>query len=67
MKEKGHIIKNVASGSIAEEMEITPGDKLLQVNDREIKDVFDYHYAVNDEYIVLLIEKPDGEQREIEI
>ena len=67
MKEKGHIIKNVASGSIAEEMEITPGDKLLQVNDREIKDVFDYHYAVNDEYIVLLIEKPDGEQWEIEI
>ncbi len=67
MKEKGHIIKSVAVGSIAEEMEIAPGDKLLRVNDREIKDVFDYHYAVNDEYLVLLIEKPDGEQWEIEI
>jgi putative radical SAM enzyme (TIGR03279 family) len=67
MNEKGHIIKSVAIGSIAEEMEITPGDKLLRVNDREIKDVFDYHYAVNDEYLVLLIEKPDGEQWEIEI
>jgi putative radical SAM enzyme (TIGR03279 family) len=67
MKEKGHIIKSVAPNSIAEEMEIEAGDKLLRVNDKEIKDVFDYHYAVNDEYIVLLIQKPDGEEWELEI
>jgi putative radical SAM enzyme (TIGR03279 family) len=67
MKEKMHIIKSIAPGSIAEEMEIQPGDKLMRINDHEIKDVFDYHYAVNDEYLVLLIQKPDGEEWEIEI
>jgi putative radical SAM enzyme (TIGR03279 family) len=67
MKEKEHIIKTVAVGSIAEEMEIEPGDKLLRINDKEIKDVFDYHYAVNDEYLVLLIQKINGEEWEVEI
>ncbi|MDF2473547.1 MAG: hypothetical protein K0R21_1329 [Anaerocolumna sp.] len=67
MKEKMHIIKSIVPGSIAEELEIRPGDKLLRVNDHEIKDVFDYHYAVNDEYLVLLIQKPDGEEWELEI
>ncbi|QHQ62226.1 DUF512 domain-containing protein [Anaerocolumna sedimenticola] len=67
MNRKGHLIKNVAAGSIAEEMEIEPGDRLLCVNEKEIEDVFDYHYAVNDEYLVLLIRKPDGEEWELEI
>lgn len=64
---KGHKICAVAEGSIAAEMEVEAGDVLLEVNGLEIKDVFDYHYAVNDEYLVLLVEKPDGEQWELEI
>ena len=67
MKIKEHIIKSVTTGSIAEEMEIEPGDKLLRINDKEIKDVFDYHYAVNDENLVLLILKSNGEEWELEI
>lgn len=62
-----HNIKNILPGSIAEELEIAPGDKLLAINDREVEDVFDYHYMVNDEFLTLLIEKPDGEQWELEI
>ena len=62
-----HVIKSVESGSIAEELGIEPGDKLLSINDTEIEDVFDYHFLVNDEELVLLIEKPDGEQWELEI
>ena len=62
-----HNIKNILPGSIAEELEIEPGDKLLAINDREVEDVFDYHYMVNDEFLTLLIEKPDGEQWELEI
>ena len=62
-----HIVKEVELGSIAEEMGIEPGDKLLSINDNEIEDVFDYHYLVNDEEIVLLIQKPDGEEWELEI
>lgn len=67
MKTKGHLIKSVAAGSIAMELEIRPGDRLLSINDKELKDVFDYHYAVNDEYLVLLISKPGGEEWELEI
>ena len=60
-----HIIKEVLSGSIAEELGLEPGDRLLAINDEEIEDVFDYHYYVNDEELVLLVEKADGEQWEI--
>ena len=62
-----HIIKNVLTGSIAEELEISAGDKLLAINDQEIEDVFDYHFLANEEYLTVLIEKPDGEQWELEI
>ncbi|MEY8411889.1 DUF512 domain-containing protein [Lachnospiraceae bacterium 62-26] len=62
-----HIISRVLPGSIAEELEIEAGDKLIAVNGCEIEDVFDYHFYTNDEELVLLIEKPDGEEWELEI
>ena len=62
-----HIIKNVLPGSIAEELEISAGDKLLAINDQEIEDVFDYHFLANEEYLTVRSEKPDGEQWELEI
>ena len=62
-----HIVSTVHPGSIGEEMGIEPGDRLLAINGNTIEDVFDYHYYVDDENIVLLIEKPDGEQWELEI
>ena len=62
-----HIVKSVEPGSIADELGIEPGDKLLSINDNIIEDVFDYHYLVNDEEMVVLIEKPDGEEWEMEI
>lgn len=65
--EHKHTIKKVLSGSIAEELEIEPGDCLISINDEEIEDVFDYHFYVNDEQLTLLIRKPDGEEWELEI
>ena len=62
-----HIVSTVHPGSFGEEMGIEPGDRLLAINGNTIEDVFDYHYYVDDENIVLLIEKPDGEQWELEI
>ena len=41
-----HIISKVQPGSIAEEMEIEPGDVLLSINDEPIEDVFDYRYMI---------------------
>lgn len=66
-KKMKHKIKSVEPGSIAEELEIEPGDYLLAVNNTELKDIFDYHFICNDEYITVLIEKSNGEQWELEI
>ena len=46
-----HKISRVLPESIAEELEIEPGDVLLAVNDQPIEDVFDYHYYTNEEYL----------------
>lgn len=62
-----HIVLSVELGSIADEMGIEAGDKLISINDTVIEDVFDYHYLVNDEEITLLIQKADGEEWELEI
>ena len=64
---KEHIIRSVEEGSIAWELGIEAGDKLISINDNEIEDVFDYHFLVNDEELIVLIETPDGEQWELEI
>ena len=66
-KEHRHRIRSVAEGSIAWEMEIEPGDVLLEINGQKIDDIFDYRYLVNDEYLVVLIEKSSGEEWELEI
>lgn len=67
IKEKGHVVLSVEAGSIAEELEIEAGDKLLAVNGEEITDIFDYQFLVQDEYIEVLIEKKNGEEWFLEI
>ncbi|HPU63458.1 MAG TPA: DUF512 domain-containing protein [Mobilitalea sp.] len=67
MKNKAHIIKEVETGSIAEELGLDPGDELISINDTEIIDIFDYQYLIKDEYLNILIRKPDGEEWELEI
>ena len=44
MKKKEHIVKTVKPGSIAEELEIAPGDKVLAIDNTEIEDIFDYQF-----------------------
>ena len=64
---KGHLIKAVEPGSIAEEMEITPGDYLIEINGEVVEDILDYQYMIQDEEITLLIRKPNGEEWELDI
>ena len=64
---KKHIIENIISGSIAEELELEIGDELISINGKEIEDVFDYHYLVNDEYLEVVVRKANGEEWELEI
>ena len=62
-----HEIASVREGSIAWELQIEPGDKLVSIDDMPVEDVFDYHYLINEEYLTVVIEKPDGEEWELEI
>lgn len=62
-----HIIQAIEPGSIAEELELEPGDALLTINGETMEDVFDYHYMINDSNLIVLIEKAGGEQWELEI
>lgn len=67
----GHKIREVQPGSIAWELGIEAGDFLISVNGKTMEDAFDYHYLVNEEEVLLLIEKGEGpeagEQWELEI
>ena len=54
-KLKGHLIKSIAEGSIAEELGIEPGDRLISINGHEVEDVFDYRYLTDDEELTLLV------------
>lgn len=67
LKESRNIIEEVTKGSIAEELEILPGDILLSVNETEVKDIIDYKFLITDELIVVEILKQDGEVWEFEI
>lgn len=62
-----HIVKKVAPKGIAEELEITPGDVILQINGEDIEDIFDYQYLIQEEYIEVLVRKPNGEEWLLEI
>lgn len=41
-KQNKHVIAIVQDGSIAQELELVPGDILLTVNGQPVEDIFDY-------------------------
>ncbi len=67
MNKQTHRIAAVAEGSIADELELSAGDVILEINGQELEDIFDYHFLVEDEYLTMLVEKADGECWELEI
>lgn len=62
-----NIIVKVLKNSIAEELELEPGDELISVNNCAIKDYIDYKYQISDDLVLFEIKKQDGEIWELEI
>jgi len=62
-----NIIIDVLINSIAEELELEPGDELISVNNCKIMDYIDYKYQISDDEVILEIKKQDGEIWELEI
>mgnify|MGYP002420631497 CR=1 FL=1 len=57
----------VTPGSIAEELELEPGDVLLTIDGEELEDIFDYDYMTDAESFVMVVRKANGEEWELEI
>lgn len=56
------IITKIELGSLAEELELKIGDKILEINGKEPLDIIDLSFLLADEEIELLIEHADGER-----
>lgn len=54
-------IKLIEKDSIADELGIEVGDRLLKINNREVDDIIDYIYLLADEYVEVEIEKKNKE------
>jgi len=67
--EIGVRIQRIENDSIAHEVGLEVGDRLVAVNDRTIVDVLDYRYvsALHDRDVILKVEKASGEMWEVEI
>ncbi|MCF6461369.1 DUF512 domain-containing protein [Clostridium sp. Cult3] len=62
-----NIIEKVKQNSIGEELGIQSGDILISIDGRKVRDIIDYKYLISDEYVVVEIEKANGDIWELEI
>jgi putative radical SAM enzyme (TIGR03279 family) len=63
---EGLPIENVVPESLAEELEIEAGDRLVAINGHVLRDIIDYNYFSADGELTLEVVKADGEVWEIE-
>lgn len=61
-KDKQHEILGVVAGSIAEELEIKAGDRLVSINGKPVEDALDYHLYAQEEIIDLVIYMKDHDE-----
>lgn len=61
MADAGVEIIEVRPSSIAEELGIKKGDRLISINGAAIKDILEYKYLTTDEFLEVEIENSDGE------
>ena len=55
-------ISKIIKNSIAEELGLIAGDKIISVNDFNVRDIIDFSFAFADEEIDLLVEHNNGER-----
>lgn len=66
MSEEGLLIETVMPDSVAEELEIEAGDRLLMINGCVVRDIIDYNFYTSDDELLFLVKKGDGDLWEIE-
>lgn len=67
MKNNGLLITDIEKDSIAEELGIQPGDRLIAINHRPLQDILDYRFLCANEDLIAKIITVSNEEWEIEI
>ncbi|MGE5545058.1 MAG: DUF512 domain-containing protein [Bacillota bacterium] len=67
MARKGVVVAGVIPGSIGEEMGVEPGDLVIAINGQPVKDILDYRYLADDQYLEVEIGKKSGDVWSLEI
>ena len=62
-----HLITKTDEGSIAEEIGVKAGWRLISVNGHDIRDVIDYELFTNEERVILRFETDTGETAEFDV
>ncbi|KFD42126.1 hypothetical protein HY02_08365 [Peptococcaceae bacterium SCADC1_2_3] len=62
MSRTGLLIKEVTEDSIASQLGVSPGDRIIKINGYPVKDILDYWFLEADEEIKVRLVKADGEE-----
>lgn len=62
MKHQGLAVFRVEPGSIAEELGLEPGDRVMAVNGEPVRDLIDFRFLETDESLSMDVRKVDGEE-----
>jgi putative radical SAM enzyme (TIGR03279 family) len=67
LRRPGVIITEVTPGSLGEELELRPADRIVRVNGRPVRDYLDFRFQTAGEVeLTFQVKRPDGETFEIE-
>ena len=67
LRRPGVIITEVSPGSLGEELELSPQDRIVRVNGRSVRDYLDFRFQTAGETeLTFQVKKPDGQTVEIE-
>ena len=61
------IVSKVEENSIAEELQIHPGDEILSIDEQKITDLIDYNFLCKSEFITIEVKKQNDEIEVIEL
>src|SRR5256885_11011038 len=68
IRRRGVLIAEVAPEGLAAELELAPGDRIIKVNGRPVRDYLDFRFLTGGETeLTLSVRKTDGEEWEIEL
>ena len=68
LRRPGVTIEEITPGSLAEELELEPKDRIVKVNGRNVRDYLDFRFQTAGETeLILQVKKTNGETWELEL